>query len=60
MCEADVEGLLAETASFVLVNHWYWALWAVNQARDEGCGSFPFLSYAAARLQEFDAKCGSA
>ena len=37
----------------MLINHWYWGLWAVNQARDEGCEAFPYLTYACSRINEY-------
>lgn len=55
--EEELEALLLETALFVKVDHWYWGLWAVNQARDEGCGEFPYLSYAQARLTQYWSLC---
>jgi ethanolamine kinase len=50
---AAVTALLAEASQFVLVNHWYWGLWAINQARDEGCEAFPYLTYACSRIGEY-------
>ena len=51
--EGAVVALLEESGQFVLVNHWYWGLWAVNQARDEGCDEFPYLTYAKSRIDEY-------
>lgn len=48
-----VEALLAEVRGFVLVNHWYWGLWAVNQAVAEGVQEFDYLTYAANRMGEY-------
>lgn len=50
---ADVAGLVAETEIFVKINHWYWGLWAVIQAADEGTAGFPYMSYAKNRIGEF-------
>eukprot|EP01052_Picozoa_sp_SAG31_P021252 SAG31_NODE_1634_length_7683_cov_10.287843_3_plen_455_part_00 len=57
---AQVDSLLEEAAQFVLVNHWYWGLWAINQARDEGCEEFPYLTYARSRIDEYYNKKGDA
>ena len=51
--EAAVAALVEESAQFVLADHWYWGLWAVNQARDEGCEEFPYLTYAQRRIGQY-------
>ena len=48
-----VAALVEESAQFVLADHWYWGLWAVNQARDEGCEEFPYLTYAQRRIGQY-------
>lgn len=45
--------LVAEASKFVLANHWYWGLWAINQARDEGCEDFAYLTYAQRRIGQY-------
>eukprot|EP01046_Picozoa_sp_COSAG06_P044891 COSAG06_NODE_6121_length_3099_cov_1.673000_2_plen_157_part_00 len=45
--------LVEEASKFVLADHWYWGLWAVNQARDEGCDDFAYLTYAQRRIGEY-------
>lgn len=42
-----------EVQAFVLVNHLYWGLWAVNQASVEGCNGFDYLLYAKHRISRF-------
>lgn len=51
--DSMVDQLLTEAQSFVPVNHWYWGLWAVNQAVAEGVDSFDYLTYAECRLRRF-------
>ena len=48
-----LHALLAEVDAFVLVNHLYWGLWAVNQAKAEGCLGFDYLLYASNRIKRF-------
>lgn len=55
---ADEEGervnsFLKEIHAFVLANHLYWGLWAVNQAATEGCNDFDYLTYAENRFGEY-------
>lgn len=55
--DAAVQALVDEANSYVLVNHWYWGLWAVNQATTEGIEDFDYLTYAESRAQRyFDTK----
>mmetsp|Transcript_2929 Transcript_2929/g.5492 ORF Transcript_2929/g.5492 Transcript_2929/m.5492 type:complete len:136 (-) Transcript_2929:285-692(-) len=49
----ETESLLKEVDAFVLVNHLYWGLWAVNQASAEGCEDFDYLLYAANRIGKY-------
>lgn len=54
--DAEVAELLKSVQKFVLINHLYWGLWAVNQAAEEGCAEFDYLTYASSRFNEFYAK----
>jgi ethanolamine kinase len=55
--DAAVRALVDEANSYVQVNHWYWGLWAINQATLEGVGEFDYLTYAESRAQRyFDTK----
>ena len=45
--------LYSEVQAFLLVNHLYWGLWAVNQAATEGCDQFDYLLYAQNRLKQY-------
>ena len=40
---------------FLQINHFYWALWAINMAVSEGCASFAYLNYSHNRLAEVSA-----
>ena len=51
--DKQVKSLLREVHAFVLANHLYWGLWAVNQAAMEGCDDFDYLTYAACRFDEY-------
>jgi ethanolamine kinase len=57
-CEMSVPEMLTLVQAFVMVNHLYWALWAVNQASTEGCSGFDYLLYASHRIAEYY-KCKS-
>ena len=48
-----VELLVHEANQFVLVNHWYWGLWAVNQTTLEGVEGFDYLTYAESRAKRY-------
>mmetsp|Transcript_36495 Transcript_36495/g.74459 ORF Transcript_36495/g.74459 Transcript_36495/m.74459 type:complete len:472 (+) Transcript_36495:48-1463(+) len=48
--------LLSHVQKFILVNHLYWGLWAVNQAAEEGCEEFDYLTYASNRFNEYYVK----
>lgn len=50
---AEARMLLSHVQKFIMVNHLYWGLWAVNQAAEEGCDEFDYLTYAANRLNEY-------
>jgi ethanolamine kinase len=45
--------LLEQVKEFVLINHLYWGLWAVNQAAEEGCEDFDYITYASNRFNEY-------
>jgi len=42
-----------EVQAFVLANHLYWGIWAVNQAAVESCREFDFLLYAGNRIGRY-------
>jgi len=48
-----IDELLLEVNAFVLANHLYWGLWAVNQAHAEGCDEFDYLLYAHNRFSRY-------
>ena len=52
----EAKDLLDQVHKFILVNHLYWGLWAVNQAAEEGCEEFDFIAYATNRFKEFHAR----
>jgi thiamine kinase-like enzyme len=51
--DSAVEWFVDEIRYFVLANHLYWGLWAVNQAATEGCTEFNYMLYAVNRIQEY-------
>eukprot|EP01065_Artemidia_motanka_P036541 TRINITY_DN44489_c0_g1_i1.p1 TRINITY_DN44489_c0_g1~~TRINITY_DN44489_c0_g1_i1.p1 ORF type:complete len:461 (+),score=171.87 TRINITY_DN44489_c0_g1_i1:70-1452(+) len=51
--EAEILALESESLTFVLVNHWYWGLWAVNRAAEEGIDEFDYITYARHRLSRY-------
>ena len=53
--ESEVNALRTEVHAFVLVNHLYWGLWAINQASVEGCCGFDYLLYAKHRIDRYRA-----
>jgi len=57
---AEASDLLDEVRKFLLVNHLYWGLWAVNQAAEEGCDEFDYINFATSRFGEFRAKKATA
>jgi ethanolamine kinase len=48
-----VSNLVHEANQFVLVNHWYWGLWAINQTTIEGIADFDYLTYAHSRAKRY-------
>lgn len=53
--DAEVDVLHTEVQAYILVNHHYWGLWAVNQASTEGCDDFDYLLYAKHRIGRYRA-----
>lgn len=51
--EDSVALLFDHVQVFLLANHTYWGLWAVNQAATEGCDEFDYLLYASKRLEMY-------
>jgi len=51
--QQEIQSLHEESCKFVLINHWYWGLWAINQAADEGVDTFDYLTYAKMRISEY-------
>lgn len=49
-----VETLMGQVGVFEQLNHCYWGLWGVNQAKTEGCGEFDYLMYAKARFGQLE------
>jgi ethanolamine kinase len=50
---SSTDDMYREVQAFVLVNHLYWGLWAVNQAATEGCDHFDYLLYATNRIGQY-------
>eukprot|EP00571_Detonula_confervacea_P004264 CAMPEP_0172316416 /NCGR_PEP_ID=MMETSP1058-20130122/28114_1 /TAXON_ID=83371 /ORGANISM="Detonula confervacea, Strain CCMP 353" /LENGTH=488 /DNA_ID=CAMNT_0013030717 /DNA_START=14 /DNA_END=1477 /DNA_ORIENTATION=- len=53
---SEASDLLNQVQKFILINHLYWGLWAINQAAEEGCEEFDYITYATNRFKEFHAK----
>lgn len=51
--EEEISKLVKEVRAFVLVNHFYWGLWGVNQAAAEGTEDFDYLAYASHRFNRY-------
>ena len=51
--DEDIETMQRELQSFILVNHLYWGLWAVNQAAMEGTEEFDYMAYASNRFKQY-------
>ena len=49
----EIQVLLTEIHAFLMANHLYWGLWAVNQAATEGCHGFDYLLYATHRIRQY-------
>lgn len=52
--EKEIQVLKGQVSIFEVINHFYWGLWAVNQANAEGCKVFDYLNYARARLLQVE------
>ena len=51
--DEEVQELYQHVQAFVLCNHLYWGLWAVNQAATEGNDDYDYELYAHHRLQQY-------
>lgn len=49
----EIKTVVKEVKAFVLANHLYWGLWAVNQSAVEGTDEFDYLAYAFNRFQRY-------
>eukprot|EP00656_Telonema_subtile_P044587 TRINITY_DN50839_c0_g1_i1.p1 TRINITY_DN50839_c0_g1~~TRINITY_DN50839_c0_g1_i1.p1 ORF type:complete len:395 (-),score=74.67 TRINITY_DN50839_c0_g1_i1:213-1397(-) len=45
--------IMEDACRFVGINHWYWGLWALNQAVLEGIQQFDYLQYFCSRLGQY-------
>jgi ethanolamine kinase len=50
---ARLTALGEEVRFFVLVNHLYWGLWALNQSSSEGNDVYDYLTYAVERFRQY-------
>jgi hypothetical protein len=50
--DSAVETLLSEVDYFLTLDSLFWGVWAINQARINGCADFPYLHYANSKLTE--------
>ncbi|GMH98287.1 hypothetical protein TrST_g985 [Triparma strigata] len=48
----EVEEVMEMVERFMEVNHYYWGLWAIVQARNEGVEEFPYDRYAYERFAQ--------
>mmetsp|Transcript_1078 Transcript_1078/g.1606 ORF Transcript_1078/g.1606 Transcript_1078/m.1606 type:complete len:393 (+) Transcript_1078:88-1266(+) len=51
--EEEIENTLEEVKAYVLANHLYWGLWAVNQTVSEGTEEFDYLAYGYHRFSRY-------
>ncbi len=51
--QGDLEAMMMEVEAFLLANHLYWGLWAVNQAAIEGTEGFDYLAYGVNRFNRY-------
>lgn len=49
----EIANLMKEVQGFILANHLYWGLWAVNQASAEGTEEFDYMTYATNRFKQY-------
>jgi len=43
--EEEVKVLINQVNLFLILNHYYWGLWAVNMGCTKGCETFPYLRF---------------
>jgi ethanolamine kinase len=53
--DAELFVLYDHVQYFMLANHMYWGLWAINQAASEGCREYDYLLYAMQRMKQYRA-----
>ncbi len=51
--ENTLSSMMIEIEVFLLANHLYWGLWAVNQAAIEGTNEFDYLAYGVNRFNRY-------
>ena len=51
--DEQVEEFRREVQAFLLPNHLYWGLWAVNQAATEGCFKYDYMMYGMERFKQY-------
>lgn len=51
--DEQVEALRTEVQAFLLPNHLYWGLWAINQAASEGCEEYDYMRYGMERFKQY-------
>ena len=51
--DAQVQAFRREVQAFLLPNHLYWGLWAVNQAATEGCEAYDYMLYGMERFKQY-------
>ena len=51
--EDELNAMMIEVEAFLLANHLYWGLWAVNQAAIEGTSGFDYLAYGVNRFNRY-------
>lgn len=51
--DEGVRSLLKGVHAYVLANHLYWCLWAIDQADMEGCEDFDYQKYVSNRFGEY-------
>ena len=49
----DISTLNEQVQGFLMINHLYWGLWAINQAKSEGCEEFDYWTYSKKRIQQY-------
>lgn len=46
-----IDAFSRDVELFLVVDHFYWGLWGLNQSCTEGDAEFPYLKYGTARLR---------